>query len=171
MITISHNNNPYRPLVKVLTDVVFLTLPAFKEVCLHILEKHAVEDMRYHFAFDRHIPTLSQESSLLISLGTSVIVKQHELDCFTLAYNFHPAPPEYRGSQPYHFALYEKATHYGATCHEMDLYIDHGPIVYVDRFEILPGHTSMDLLHYSLHQLFAMMENLFHVLLQEQRIV
>lgn len=172
MITVSYNQSPYQPLIDPITDVVFLTLPAFKDVCLHILEKYAITDIRYHFVFDRAmlhtiLPNLDHRTSLLISLGNSVILTREELDCFTHAYNFHPAPPEYPGSHPYHFALMEGESLYGATCHQMDEYIDHGPIIYVERFDITPEDTSMTLLQKSLHRLFSMMERLFDLLLNE----
>src|SRR3984957_18526152 len=35
------------------------------------------------------------------------------------ALNFHPGPPSYPGWAPAHFALYERATEFGATVHVM----------------------------------------------------
>lgn len=173
MITVSHNKTPYHPLSYPIKEVVFLTLPVFKDVCLHLLQKYATHNIDYHFAYDRTmlhdiLPNLDAGTSLLISLGTSVIVTKEELSCFAFAYNFHPASPEYPGSYPYHFALLEGAAQYGSTCHEMDEYIDHGPIVYVNYFDVESDDTSMTLLQKSLHHLFSMMENLFHMFFVDQ---
>lgn len=52
------------------------------------------------------------------------------------AYNFHPGPPEYRGLFPSVFALYDGASRFGVTCHELTAEIDSGPIVGVTRFAI-----------------------------------
>ena len=55
------------------------------------------------------------------------------------AYNIHPGPPEYPGTCPEVFALYEGAQTYGVTAHVMAPQVDAGPIVAVDRFPIPPG--------------------------------
>lgn len=52
------------------------------------------------------------------------------------AINFHPGPPGYPGWAPAHFALYERATEFGATVHVMVERVDAGPIIDVARFPI-----------------------------------
>ena len=52
------------------------------------------------------------------------------------AINFHPGPPSYPGWAPAHFALYERATEFGATVHVMVERVDAGPIIDVARFPI-----------------------------------
>jgi hypothetical protein len=58
------------------------------------------------------------------------------------ALNFHPGPPSYPGWAPAHFALYERATEFGATVHVMVERVDAGPIVDVARFPI-PSNISV----------------------------
>ncbi len=58
------------------------------------------------------------------------------------AINFHPGPPSYPGWAPAHFALYERATEFGATAHVMVERVDAGPIVDVARFPI-PSDISV----------------------------
>jgi len=55
------------------------------------------------------------------------------------AYNLHPAPPDYPGSHPASFAIYEGVTRFGATAHEMIERVDAGPIVDVEWFDVPPG--------------------------------
>jgi len=55
------------------------------------------------------------------------------------AYNIHPAPPAYPGSHPASFAIFEGATRFGATVHEMVERVDSGPIVDVEWFDVAPG--------------------------------
>jgi methionyl-tRNA formyltransferase len=54
------------------------------------------------------------------------------------AYNFHPAPPDYPGSHPASFAIYDGVTRFGATVHEMVERVDSGPIVDVEWFDVEP---------------------------------
>jgi methionyl-tRNA formyltransferase len=58
------------------------------------------------------------------------------------AINFHPGPPDYPGWAPAHFALYERATEFGATVHVMIERVDAGPIIDVARFPI-PADISV----------------------------
>ena len=61
------------------------------------------------------------------------------------AINFHPGPPSYPGWAPSHFALYERATEFGATVHVMVAQVDAGPIIDVARFSIPAGITVLGL--------------------------
>src|SRR6195952_1424718 len=58
------------------------------------------------------------------------------------AINFHPGPPDYPGWAPSHFALYQRATEFGATVHFMVEQVDAGPIIDVARFPI-PADISV----------------------------
>jgi methionyl-tRNA formyltransferase len=82
----------------------------------------------------------------VIAFCTSVIVPADVIAALDApAYNFHPAPPEYPGSHPASFAVYEGAQRYGVTVHEMTFKVDDGVIVAVDRFDIPPGLRFVDL--------------------------
>jgi hypothetical protein len=61
------------------------------------------------------------------------------------AFNFHPGPPSYPGWAPAHFALYDRATEFGATVHVMIEQVDAGPIVDVARFPIPPDISVLGL--------------------------
>lgn len=75
----------------------------------------------------------------LVSFGTGLIVPEYILKSLHFpAYNIHPGPPEYPGIFPSVHALYEKATSFGTTVHEMAERVDEGAIVYVSRFSIPP---------------------------------
>jgi methionyl-tRNA formyltransferase len=52
------------------------------------------------------------------------------------AFNFHPGPPSYPGWAPAHFALYDRATEFGATAHVMVEQVDAGPIIDIAVFPI-----------------------------------
>jgi methionyl-tRNA formyltransferase len=58
------------------------------------------------------------------------------------AFNFHPVPPSYPGWAPAHFALYNRATEFGATAHVMTEQVDAGPIIGVARF-LIPADISV----------------------------
>ncbi len=77
------------------------------------------------------------ERSRLIAFVTPVIVPPNILDAIGYgAYNFHPGPPQYPGWAPAHFALYDQATEFGATVHEMAERVDSGTIVDVVSFPV-----------------------------------
>jgi methionyl-tRNA formyltransferase len=78
----------------------------------------------------------------LIAYVTGLIVPAAVLDRLGYgAYNFHPGPPNYPGWTPAHFALYGRATEFGATAHVMVARVDEGPIVGVEMFSIPPDTT------------------------------
>jgi methionyl-tRNA formyltransferase len=96
--------------------------------------------------------------SRLIAYVTPEIVSRDTLAGLGYgAFNFHPGPPSYPGWAPAHFALYERATEFGATVHVMVERVDAGPIIDVARFPIPPDISVLGLegLAYShLAQLF-----------------
>ena len=70
--------------------------------------------------------------------------------------NFHPGPPEYRGSGCINFALYDNCKIYGVTAHLMDSKIDNGKILEVKRFKINSNDNLETLLsktHKALYEL------------------
>lgn len=81
------------------------------------------------------------DDEVLIAFSTGVIVPPHVLSRVRAAYNFHAAPPQYPGRDPHHWAVYERADSYGATCHVMTERVDEGPIIRVLRFPLLPDMT------------------------------
>lgn len=82
----------------------------------------------------------------LIAYQTPVIVPVSLLDSLRFpAYNVHPGPPTFPGSAPDAFAVYEGATRYGVTVHEMAKTVDSGPIVAVSWFDVPPGIGRMAL--------------------------
>jgi len=94
----------------------------------------------------------------LIAFATPEIVPQNILERLgSGAFNFHPGPPSYPGWAPAHFALYNRATEFGATVHVMVEQLDSGPIIDVALFPI-PADISVlgleELAYAHLAQLF-----------------
>src|SRR5690348_8384800 len=86
------------------------------------------------------VATLRQ--ARLIAFVTPVVVPPRILDCLGFgAYNFHPGPPQYPGWVPSHFAMYDRATTFGATVHLMTARVDDGPIVAAENFPIPESPT------------------------------
>ena len=97
----------------------------------------------------------------LIAFSTPIIVPNKILS--TLhghAYNFHPGPPNYPGTHPASFAIYEQATQYGVTVHEMTAQVDAGPIVTVEWFDIASDMRFTDLELHAYKVLVATFSNL-----------
>ena len=82
--------------------------------------------------------------SRLIGFLTDAIVPGAILDALKFgAYNFHPGPPSYPGWAPFCFAVYDRATEFGATAHVMTKNVDAGPIVGVVHFSF-PSYATPD---------------------------
>jgi len=81
----------------------------------------------------------------LIAFSTQIVVPRPILERLSYnAYNFHPGPPDYPGSKPSAFAIYEGARAFGVTLHRMVARVDSGEIVAVDRFPIAEGACARD---------------------------
>lgn len=106
------------------------------------LEVHAVETLDALTALSPELLARAR----LIGFVTPVIVPRAILEKLGYgAYNFHPGPPHYPGRLPSHFAIYDNATDFGATAHEMRPRVDTGPIVAVARFTVPPRATVIEL--------------------------
>lgn len=82
----------------------------------------------------------------MIAVMSGVIVPSDVLGALDgPAYNFHPGPPEYPGSCVAGFAIYDGATSFGVTLHEMATKVDSGPIVEARRFDVPPGAKFQEL--------------------------
>lgn len=90
-------------------------------------------------------PGFSRPPTRLIAFSTQVIVPRAVLERLGYnAYNFHPGPPNYPGSKPSAFAVYDGAQEFGVTLHRMDAKVDSGEIIAVDRFQIDDGVAARD---------------------------
>ena len=62
------------------------------------------------------------------------------------AINFHPGPPEYRGTGCVNFALYENSRFYGCTAHLINEKVDNGKIIDVKKFSINKKNSISEVL-------------------------
>lgn len=108
------------------------------EHCRHYLQRCNPDlDILVVFDLDGLYANLRghESETRLISFLTQVIVPADILDSLHLTpYNIHPGPPEYPGSHPEAFAIWERSKTFGVTAHEIAVAVDSGPIVYIERF-------------------------------------
>jgi len=120
--------------------IILLTGPAELVALASALRGHNPQLTVYPTTTSEHLAALDAAilpRARLIAFSSAVIVPSGLLGALGFgAYNFHPGPPEYPGWAPAHFALYDGATEFGATVHEMAERVDSGPIVDVARFPI-----------------------------------
>jgi hypothetical protein len=115
---------------------IFASLLSTHNPCLTIIPAETLADLNA-----LQPDTLAR--ARLIAYVTGVVVPADLLDRLGYgAYNFHPGPPTHPGWAPAHFALYGRATKFGATAHVMAARVDEGPIVGVEMFPI-PPDTSV----------------------------
>ena len=61
--------------------------------------------------------------------------------------NFHPGPPEYRGTGCINYAIYENSKFYGSTAHLINEKIDNGKIIDVKKFNISKNNNISKILN------------------------
>ena len=89
---------------------------------------------RSEFESQSHAP------AVVISFLNGYIVKPRLLEAVGQnAFNVHPAPPEYPGRDPWHFAYYDGFPRAGATLHRMTARVDDGEILDVCESEFEAG--------------------------------
>jgi len=116
-------------------------------------------------ALSQEMKSSDPGSVRLLSFSSNVIVPAAVLNALRgPAYNFHPGPPEYPGSHPDSFAIYEGATRFGATVHEMVAAVDAGSIVQVSEFDIPEGVDALELATLAYQHIAAMFFDLAPVL-------
>ena len=85
----------------------------------------------------KKINNLTINYDYIISYRSKKILKKKFLKKAKIAaLNFHPGPPEFRGIGCANFAIMNKSKFYGLTLHLMDEKIDHGKILFCNRFKI-----------------------------------
>lgn len=91
-------------------------------------------------------PDALPSCDLLYSVQYHRILTKEQLQKATVAVNLHMAPlPEYRGSNQFSYAIIEGKKEFGTTVHLMDPRIDHGAILFQQRFPIPEGCWVNDL--------------------------
>ena len=100
-------------------------------------------------------------SSRLISFGSRHYISPDILNRIGYgAYNLHPGPTNYPGWAPFYYAIYDQATQYGVTFHEMNSQIDAGDIVRVREFDIPPQSTTQQLVNLTEFHMFELLKEL-----------
>lgn len=123
--------------------IILLTGPAERDTLVALLRQH---NPRLEIVSPQTkaelaaIPAARLSRARIIGFLTPIVVPARILETVGYgAYNFHPGPPNYPGWLPSHFAVYDRATFFGATAHMMAAEIDSGPIVGVELFGVPPG--------------------------------
>jgi methionyl-tRNA formyltransferase len=135
-----------------LDTIILLTGPAERPTLAAALRSHNSQLTIWPAETLSDLATLEPEllrRARLVAFTTPIVVPAAVLNQLGYgAYNFHPGPPYFPGWAPAHFAIYHRATEFGATVHVMVERVDAGPIVGVNLFRI-PVNVGV-------HQLEAM---------------
>jgi len=123
-----------------LARLILLTEPAFADAISAPLRAQGAEvEVAGDLAELERALAKGTADCRLISFGSGTIVPAAVLGRLPgPAYNFHPGPPQYPGIFPSVFALYDQASEFGVTLHEMAAKVDSGPIVAVLNFPVPP---------------------------------
>ncbi len=126
-------------------------------------------------ALEHQIPLIVKEDDMpetdyIISVQYhNILTKQQIAKAKKLAVNLHMAPlPEYRGCNQFSFAIVDRAKEFGTTLHVMDEGIDHGDLLFENRFTI-PEHCWVDqLYHLTYDASLALFKDSISLILNEQ---
>lgn len=97
---------------------------------LVISSSHLGEAFVYHHLVEEFQP------DLLISFRSYLIIPSEVLERVPKAVNFHPGPPDLRGSGAMNLALYEERERFAITVHEIRQDLDAGRILFTKWFDI-----------------------------------
>ena len=109
------------------------------EQCLEKLKQTGADFVLFKGARNDPFPEINSIEGIdyVMSFSSQWIIPESVLSLARYAsLNFHPGSPEYPGIGCTNFALYERETAFGVTCHHMHSKVDTGPIVKVNRFDI-----------------------------------
>ena len=89
-----------------------------------------------------NIKRLDNNYDYIFCFRSFYILRKNVLDKINFAaINFHPGPPEYRGTGCINYALYNEVKKYGCTAHIMNNHVDFGKILNVRRFTVKKKDT------------------------------
>ena len=101
------------------------------------------------------------KSSRLISFGSRFYVKPELLSLIGYgSYNFHPGPSNYPGWAPFNFAIYNDASKYGVTVHQMTPTLDSGSIIGSQIFDIPPDCGVQQIMYITTEYMYALYDEL-----------
>lgn len=129
--------------------VVYAVIPSGESSLRNLCEKekiNIISDSELYEKIEKNVKEL-ENIDLVISFLFWKKIKQPlislgEKGCI----NFHPAPlPEYRGVGGYNFAILDKLNYWGVSSHYVDVEIDTGKIIQVDKFDISEKVTAIEL--------------------------
>ena len=101
------------------------------------------------------------KSSRLISFGSRFYVKPELLSLIGYdSYNFHPGPSHYPGWAPFNFAIYNNATRYGVTVHEMTPTLDSGSIIGSQIFDIPSDCSVQQIMDITTEYMYALYDDM-----------
>ena len=136
IVILAPDNQPtpvYRNLAQNIANIVHSHLPNAK-----IAKANDLDTLKSLFL---------RKWDILFSFGTSIIVPKSILDTPNLiSVNIHGASPKYPGRDSHHFAIYDEVSKYGATLHFMSEFVDEGPIIDVQFFNVDKNDKPIDLL-------------------------
>jgi methionyl-tRNA formyltransferase len=97
----------------------------------------------------------------IISFLSPWILSKEVLQQADNSINFHPGTPSYPGAAGYNLALYNGDKEYGVLSHHMDLEVDSGKIIRVDRFPTYSTDSVLTLKNRSMDHLVRLFYDVF----------
>ena len=107
------------------------------------------------------------DCEIFISVMYDKLLDENFINSKKACFNFHPGIlPEYRGSGSYSWVIINGEDFAGVTLHEIDVSIDHGNIIHIEKFPIKLDDTAGTLFDKAQDIIFSMFKNWFTRLLK-----
>lgn len=113
---------------------------------LHIATSRPIGEKCKQWALENGYELSSMEDcDIFISVLYDTLIPEEYIKS-RKCYNFHPGVlPWYRGAGAYSWVIINGEFETGVTLHEIDKDIDHGDVIFIDRFSIEADDTAEDL--------------------------
>ena len=109
---------------------------------LYFFLKMKTSDIKYYDFDDNNVAKnyikkfKDSHFDFIITFRSLIIIPDFLLKNASMAINFHPGTPKYRGIGCVNYALYNNESYFGSTAHIIDRKIDNGAIINVKKFKI-----------------------------------
>ena len=108
-----------------------------------------------------------KECDIFISVMYDKLISEDFIQSKKACYNIHPGVlPQYRGSGAFSWAIINEEESTGVTLHKIDVSIDHGEIICIDKFPITKEDTAETLFKKAEERILFVFKNWFYPMLK-----
>lgn len=125
--------------------------------------KHCKEWAKNNLSKETELTENMDNCDIFFSVFYDKLISTEFITARKKCFNFHGGLlPKYRGSGTINWAIINNEKETGVTLHEIDAKIDHGPIIDIQKIQILENDTAESIYNKSEDVIFEMFQKWFH---------